>query len=278
MLRVCSLGSGSSGNGLVVEARDGLQVNRALIDCGFNVRELRRRLQRAGLDIDALDAVFVTHEHSDHVGGVVALARRHGIPVYCTAGTAAAAGIDAGEYRASGLRPAARACLGRPGAALRWHCIGAGEIVAVGALSVLAYDVPHDASEPVQFTFSDGARRAGLLTDSGDCSDVIATVLSGLHALVLECNHDEAMLRNGPYPAFLKTRILGARGHLSNRQAAGILQRVDCSQLAWIAAAHLSKTNNHPSLARAALAEALHCAEADVAVADQQDGLAWRDV
>lgn len=258
MLRVCSLGSGSSGNGLVVEARDGLQVSRALIDCGFNVRELQRRLQRAGLDIDALDAVFVTHEHSDHVGGVAALARRHGVPVYCTAGTAAAARIDTG--------------------ALAWHCICAGEIVAIGALSVLAYDVPHDASEPVQFTFSDGARRAGLLTDAGACSDVIATVLSGLHALVLECNHDEAMLRDGPYPAFLKARILGAHGHLSNRQAAGILQRVDCTKLGWIAAAHLSRTNNHPSLARAALAEALRCAEADIAVADQQDGLAWREV
>lgn len=258
MLRVCSLGSGSSGNGLVVEAREGLQVNRVLVDCGFNVRELQRRLQRAGLAIDDLDAVFVTHEHSDHVGGVGALARRHGVPVYCTGGTAAAARID--------------------GAGIDWHCICAGEIVAIGALSVLAYDVPHDASEPVQFTFSDGDRRAGLLTDSGRDSDVIATVLSGLNALVLECNHDEAMLRAGPYPAFLKARILGARGHLSNRQAAGILQRVDCSKLGWIAAAHLSQTNNHPSLARAALAEALRCETAEIDVADQSDGLAWRAV
>lgn len=258
MLRMCSLGSGSSGNALVVEARDGGQVSRVLVDCGFNVRELQRRLQRAGLGIEALDAVFVTHEHSDHVGGVAALARRHGVPVYCTAGTAAAARIDAGN--------------------ITWHGICAGEIVAIGALSVLAYDVPHDASEPVQFTFSDGARRAGLLTDAGACTDVIATVLSGLHALVLECNHDEAMLRGGPYPAFLKARILGDYGHLSNRQAADLLQRLDCSQLGWIAAAHLSSTNNHPTLARAALAGALHCTAAEIAVADQQDGLAWRDV
>lgn len=258
MLRVCSLGSGSSGNGLVVEARDGLQVSRILVDCGFNVRELQRRLQRAGLAVDDLDAVFVTHEHSDHVGGVAALARRFALPVYCTAGTAGAARLDV--------------------TAIDWHCICAGEIIAIGALSVLAYDVPHDASEPVQFTFSDGERRAAILTDTGCDTDVIARVLSGLNALVLECNHDEAMLRNGPYPAFLKARILGAQGHLSNRQAAGLLQRVDCSKLGWIAAAHLSQTNNHPALARAALADALHCASTDIEVADQFDGLAWRDV
>jgi phosphoribosyl 1,2-cyclic phosphodiesterase len=258
VLRVCSLGSGSGGNGLVVEACEGTTSTRILIDNGFNLRQLERRLQRAGLTLDALDAVFVTHEHSDHVGGIAALWRRRRIDVYCTDGTARAAGFV--------------------GQQVAWHRVQAGDTVALGVLAVTAFAVPHDAGEPVQYVFTDGARRAGLLTDAGEASAEIVAALSNLHGLVLECNHDAQMLADGRYPPFLKQRIAGPVGHLSNEQAAGILQSIDRGSLNWIAAAHLSRQNNRPELARSALAGVMGCADGEVAVADQDEGLAWRTV
>jgi phosphoribosyl 1,2-cyclic phosphodiesterase len=258
VLRICSLGSGSSGNGLVVEVREGPHASRILVDNGFNLRQLGQRLQRVGLEVESLDAVLVTHEHADHVGGVAALARRHGLPVFCTAGTAAASMFDDGR--------------------IDWRRVEAGQAVEIGALRVEPYAVLHDAAEPVQYTFTDGSRRAGLLTDAGECSDTIVAALSGLHALVLECNHDAEMLQRGAYPPFLKARIAGARGHLSNAQAADILDRIDRAQLGWIAAAHLSRSNNRPDLARQALAGVLKCAEEEIGVAYQDVGLDWRSV
>jgi phosphoribosyl 1,2-cyclic phosphodiesterase len=257
VLRLCSLGSGSSGNALVVEATDGLAATRILIDDGFNLRQLARRLERAGLGIDSIDAVFVTHEHSDHSAGVAALARRHNVAVYCTAGTATACCLDEHD--------------------VAWHRVEAGSVVDVGALRVQPYAVPHDASEPVQYTFTDGARRAGVLTDAGECSDGIIRALGGLHALVLECNHDLQMLQQGAYPAFLKQRIAGARGHLSNEQAARILGQLERSQLRWVAAAHLSAANNRPELAQRSLAGVLDCDAGQVLVAEQSTGFAWRE-
>lgn len=258
MLRVCSLGSGSGGNALVVEARDGLFTTRVLVDNGFTVKQLARRLERAGLSLRDIDAIIVTHEHSDHAGGVARFACMAGIPVYCSRGTA----------RSSGLEDS--------GAEL--HQIRAGVRIELGPLAIDPYAVPHDATEPLQFVFTDGDRRAGLLTDAGDCSDTIVRALSRAHALLLECNHDESMLYEGSYPNFLKTRIGGALGHLSNGQAAKILRKLDCSRLGWIAAAHLSKVNNTPFLAQLALSVELDCHTQEIAVADQDDGLAWRAV
>lgn len=258
MLRVCSLGSGSGGNALVVEARDGLFLTRVLVDNGFSVKQLGRRVERAGLSLRDIDAIIVTHEHSDHVGGVARFACKAGIPVYCSRGTARSSGLDE-----SGVE---------------LHHIRAGSRVEIGPLAVDPYAVPHDAAEPLQFVFSDGDRRAGLLTDAGQCSDIIVQALQRVHALLLECNHDETMLHSGSYPHFLKTRIGGSLGHLSNNQAAKILRKLDCSQLVWIAAAHLSKVNNSPFLAQLSLSVALDCQPNDIAVADQDDGLAWRAV
>jgi phosphoribosyl 1,2-cyclic phosphodiesterase len=255
VLRLCSLGSGSSGNSLVAEAKDGLATTRILVDNGFNLRQLTRRLARAGLGVESLAGIFVTHEHSDHSAGVAALSRRHGVPVYCTAGTASACSF---------------AELG-----VEWIRIAAGTVVELGALRVEAYAVPHDASEPVQYTFTDGSRRAGLLTDAGESSDNIVQALGGLDALVLECNHDLQMLQQGAYPGFLKRRIAGDLGHLSNEQAAAILGSVDRSRLRWVAAAHLSAANNRPELAQRALAGILQCESREVLVAEQSAGLDW---
>jgi phosphoribosyl 1,2-cyclic phosphodiesterase len=256
MLRFCCLGSGSEGNALVIEAIDGFWPTRVLVDNGFNLRQLRRRLARVGLTLDALDAIVVTHEHSDHAGGVAAFARRRRIPVYATAGTARACGLIG------------RGC--------DWRPLKDGVAVGVGGLAVRPYAVPHDAAEPVQFVFSDGAVRLGLLTDIGCVTERVVAALAGVHVFILECNHDEDMLRAGPYPFFLKTRIGGDHGHLSNAQAADLLARIDRRALQSVIAAHLSRSNNRPALARSALARVLNCGEAEVAVADQDEGLSWR--
>jgi phosphoribosyl 1,2-cyclic phosphodiesterase len=256
VLRFCSLGSGSEGNALVVEARDGLWPTRVLVDNGFNLRQLKRRLGRAGLTLDDLDAVLITHEHSDHAAGAALLARRRSIPVFASAGTARACQL------------VERGC--------DWRPLKDGVTVGVGGLAVRPYAVPHDAEEPVQFVFSDGAVRLGLLTDVGSACASVVKALAGLHAFILECNHDVEMLRTGPYPVFLKTRISGDRGHLSNDQAAALLRQVDRRSLRSVIAAHLSRSNNTPALARAALARVLRCGDADIDVADQDRGLDWR--
>lgn len=258
MLRFCCLGSGSEGNALVIEAVDGFWPTRILVDNGFNLRQLRRRLARVGLTIDSLDAVVVTHEHGDHAGGVVALARRKRIPVYATAGTARAC------------------CLLDQGC--DWRPLRDGALVGIGGVAVRPYGVPHDAAEPVQFVFSDGAVKLGLLTDIGSVTERVVSALAGVNVFILECNHDLGMLHAGPYPYFLKTRIGGDHGHLSNTQAAELLARIDRRALQSVIAAHLSRSNNRPALARAALASVLNCGDREVEVADQDEGLSWRTV
>jgi phosphoribosyl 1,2-cyclic phosphodiesterase len=258
VLRACSLGSGSSGNALVVEARDGHHVTRVLVDDGFNLKQLARRLERAGLSLQDIDAVLVTHEHSDHVGGVLRFARKAGIPVYCSEGTALASGLV--------------------GSGVDWRELVSGARQEIGALVIDPFEVPHDAAEPLQFVFGDGGRWLGLLTDTGAPTSIIASALRRVDALILECNHDETMLSTGPYAPFLKLRIAGARGHLSNAQAATLLRDLDCRRLGWVAAAHLSAQNNTPALACDALAAVLGCDGGEICIADQEEGFGWRTV
>jgi phosphoribosyl 1,2-cyclic phosphodiesterase len=255
VLRFCSLGSGSGGNAWVVEASEGLFATRVLIDNGFGPRQFDRRLQRVGLTLSDLDAVFLTHEHADHVGGVDVLLARCEVPLLTSAGTARAAGIAMDRRR---VRP-----------------VIAGEAVSIGALCIEPFDVPHDAAQPLHFCFSDGAGRLAIVTDLGCATTGVAQALRGLHTLVLECNHDERLLANGGYPAFLKARIAGDSGHLSNAQAAELLRLIPGPRPSRVVAAHLSKQNNQPQLAQRALAQVLGCDEGDVPVADQAEGLGW---
>jgi phosphoribosyl 1,2-cyclic phosphodiesterase len=257
VLRFCCLGSGSGGNAFVVEAADGRDSARVLIDDGFSPRELQRRLVRAGVDAGSLSGILVTHEHSDHAGGVCAFARRRQLRVYATEGTAVAAGFDP---------------------PLRLHWIRAGIELRIGPLRVLPIEVPHDAREPVQFLLSDGERRLAILTDLGHPAPSVTGVLSGLDALVLEFNHDLQMLRRGPYPPSLKARIESDMGHLSNEQSVRFLESIDRSRLTRVVAAHLSRTNNRPHLACAALACVQLSAQVQLDVADQTLGLPWRAV
>jgi len=255
MLRWCCLGSGSEGNALVIESSAGLFTTRVLVDNGFGPRILDRRLARVGLSVDDIDAIFVTHEHADHVSGVAALLSRRRIPLLCSAGTRRAAGLDAAD--------------------LDWRPLRAGQPLDLGELQIHPYAVPHDAAEPLQLVATDGERRFGLLTDIGAPTPEVARALDGLHALQLECNHDADLLAGGGYPPFLKQRIAGERGHLSNRQAAALLATIDRGRLHTVAAAHLSRSNNRPELAQHALSAVLGCAAELVHVARQDEGLGW---
>lgn len=257
MLRFCSLGSGSSGNATLVEARSGTTVTRLLIDCGLSLRELDARLALLGLAAGDLDAVFVTHEHSDHVGAAAALARRHRLPVWASQGTWLACREDLGPH---------------------WHPARDGEAIALGDLHLLPYTVPHDAREPLQLVCGDGRARLGVLTDAGTHTPHLLQQLAGCEALILECNHDPELLRRSRYPAFLKTRIAGPHGHLSNETAHEILRSCRHGRLRHVVAAHLSEENNRPALAAAALAAALGAEPDDIVVADASRGFGWLEV
>ncbi len=255
MMRFASLGSGSQGNALVLEVGN----TRLLLDCGFSVGETAARLARLELEPGDLDAVVVTHEHDDHIGGVARLARTHDLPVYLTYGTLSALGS---------------ACLG----IAEITTIDSHAPFSIGDVEVRPYPVPHDAREPAQFVFGDGAKRLGVLTDTGSSTPHIEAMLSGLDALVLECNHDLDLLMSGSYPPSLKRRIASRFGHLDNGTAAQLLASVDCSRLQHLIAAHLSQQNNTPELARTAAAQALNCAPEWIGIASQDEGFGWREI
>lgn len=256
-MRFASLGSGSAGNGLIVE----VQATRLLLDCGFGLRDACTRLARLGLAPEQLAAIVVTHEHDDHAGGVFKLAQKYRIPVWLTHGTLSMVERFLPAQRDFELR-----------------IIDSHQAFNIGDLQVQPFPVPHDAREPVQFAFQDGKHRLGVLTDTGTSTPHIETMLSCCDALMLECNHDLDMLMNGPYTRPLKQRVSGRLGHLDNASSAKLLANLDNSRLQHIVAAHLSAKNNLPSLAKQALSEALNC-EADwIGIADQAEGLHWREI
>ncbi|MDP3619556.1 MAG: MBL fold metallo-hydrolase [Ramlibacter sp.] len=254
-MRFKSLGSGSSGNATVVQARSGSTTTHLLVDCGLGIRQLDRRLAQAGMMADQLDAIFITHEHADHIGCARQVALRERIPVWMSHGTY----VAIGEPDFGGL--------------LRIACDSIA--MDLGAMEVLPFTVPHDAREPLQLTCNDGVSRLGLLTDLGHASTHVLTQLTGCRTLVLECNHDPDKLAESSYPAFLKRRVGGAYGHLSNEAAAQIAAAILPSGLKQVVAAHLSEQNNRPELARRALASALSCSDEDIHVADGPSGCGW---
>jgi len=249
-MRFASLGSGSEGNGLVIEAGS----TRVLMDCGFGLADSVARLARLGLQVADLAGIVVTHEHSDHIGGVGRLARKYRLPVWLTAGTLAMAqDLD--------------------GVAVQ--VIDSHAAFAVDGLEIQPFPVPHDAREPVQYVFGDGNRRLGVLTDAGSSTPHIETMLAGVDAMVLECNHDAAMLENGPYPESLKRRVGGRFGHLENGQSATLLAKLMHDKLQCVMVAHVSRKNNTAALAQRALAQVLNCTDQDVRVACQVTGFNW---
>jgi phosphoribosyl 1,2-cyclic phosphodiesterase len=258
MMRFCSLGSGSTGNATLIEASGGITTTRVLVDCGFSLRELTRRLARIGLLPADIDAVFITHEHGDHVGCAFTLARKHGIPVWTSRGT----------WRA----------IGEPDLPGLLHFARDLTPIVLGDLELMPYTVPHDAREPLQLRASDGAACLGVLTDAGCATPHLLAQLQRCHALLLECNHDRTMLVNSTYPRMLKARIGGPLGHLANDTAAEILSRCMHAGLKHLVAAHLSERNNRPELAQATLAAVFGGQPQEVTVADPLHGFEWLHV
>jgi phosphoribosyl 1,2-cyclic phosphodiesterase len=258
-MRFCNLGSGSAGNASLVEASQGITQTRLLIDCGFSERELLRRLARADCTAADISAIFITHEHGDHAGCALAFAQRHRVPLWTSRGTWRAIGKEGFDQKLLRL-------------------VQDGQCLPLGDMELHAFAVPHDAHEPLQLHCSDGARKLGVLTDLGSLTDKVAQALQHCDALLLECNHDEDMLRTSRYHAALKKRILGSHGHLSNTLAADLLAQCLHPKLQWVAAAHLSASNNLPSLAAAALAEVLNTPPESIPVALQSEGLDWMDI
>ena len=258
MLRFRSLGSGSSGNATLVEARSGARTTRILVDCGLGIRVLERRLGVAGLRPADLHAVLITHEHSDHIGCAQTLALREGVPVWMSRGTWSARG--------------------EPDFGGRLNLAAHASPFEVGDLKLHPFAVPHDAREPLQLTCTDGARRLGLLTDLGHAPASVLQALGGCHALLLECNHEPDLLASSAYPHFLKRRVGGDHGHLANVQAAEILRTLRHAGLGSVVAAHLSRKNNRPDLARSALSAVLGCQPAEILVADASQGTDWVSV
>ena len=254
-MRFSSIGSGSAGNGLVVEKAS----TRLLLDCGFGLKDAEQRLARLGFSPEKLTGILITHEHEDHAGGVFKLARKYSIPIWLTHGT---------------LKMVERIL---PAETLDLQIIDSHTKFNINAIEVTPFPVPHDAREPVQYTFSDGDKKLGVLTDTGCSTPHIQKMLSGCHGLVLECNHDIDMLMNGNYPKSLKQRVSGRLGHLDNASAAEILINLDNSKLKHIVAAHLSEKNNAPYLAIAALSRALSCEKDWIGIANQETGFAWRE-
>ena len=255
-MRFSSIGSGSAGNALVVEQSS----TRLLLDCGFGLRDTEQRLARISLSPDQLTGILITHEHEDHAGGVFKLARKYRIPVWLTHGT---------------LKMVERIL---PSEILDLRIIDSHSKFNINEIEIHPFPVPHDAREPVQYTFSNGDRTLGVLTDTGCSTPHIQAMLSGCDALMLECNHDIDMLMNGIYPMSLKQRVSGRLGHLDNKSAANILSKLDNSRLKHIVAAHLSEKNNKPELAIDALSGVLNCARDWIVIASQETGFDWREI
>jgi phosphoribosyl 1,2-cyclic phosphodiesterase len=225
-----------------------------MVDCGLTLKaaeERMRALDRHPCDIDAL---LVTHEHSDHIGGVARFARRHGTPVWMTHGTASSR--------------AARKLA-------RIHTFSCHRELRIGSIDVQPFPVPHDAREPAQFAFRSGGRKLGILTDTGHITAHIMEQLAGCDALALECNHDLDTLWNGAYPRPLKARVASALGHLNNQQAAELLDVVGHPELQWVVALHLSENNNTPDLVQRSLAERLDQPRQSLHVARQDEPSGW---
>ncbi len=250
-MRFASLGSGSRGNGSIVAS----QTTILLVDCGFHYKEALHRLKRLSLDPEDLDGILVTHEHSDHVSGVEALANRHSIPVYASRGTWIEIGIN--RFNKS---------------------INIKDFFSIGDIDISPVTVPHDAREPLQFVFHCEGTRLGILSDLGSVSSRVIEGYQDLDAILVEFNHDLELLEKGPYPAFLKTRVSSDFGHLNNAQASELLQRIVSDRLKTVVACHISETNNDTFRVKQALDHVLEHQDVQRLVASQSDGFPWIEI
>ena len=269
-MRFCSLGSGSAGNAMLLEWSHEGKARCLLLDCGFSERELGIRLAGRGLSIKSLDAILITHEHGDHLGKAPSIAAKHQVPLWSTLGT---------------LRPLLLSPTTDVEPLFAHRRLQPGVCYELHGLTIEAVAVPHDANEPVQFIFSFDAGagmpplRLGVLTDLGHASSHVIARYQNLDALVLETNHDVAMLEQSSYPSTLKKRVGGDWGHLSNLQSAQFLMAIGAGMMPCVIAAHLSRQNNHPDRVRNTMREYLGQAFSErLIIAEQDCGFDWQDV
>jgi phosphoribosyl 1,2-cyclic phosphodiesterase len=252
-MTVSVLASGSRGNATFVKTG----CVRLLIDAGISFKELAKRLEAIGEEPDGIDAVLITHEHTDHSGGLKTLMKELPVQAFLTWGTIGALHADEYELNGSKLVP-----------------IPAGIPFVVGDVEVFPFSVPHDAAEPVAFSVSCGGAKLTQLTDIGYMPDHVAQRLGGSDVLILESNHDLEMLRVGPYPWTLKQRLMGRYGHLSNTATARFIREQFDGRAQHVVLAHLSSKNNHPELARQETARALRdrgCGHTQLTVTSQDE-------
>ena len=227
MISVSALASGSKGNSVFIDGPEGA----LLVDAGLSARELVRRMGIVGADPDRLRAILVTHEHSDHLRGARVLARRLGLPVYGTGATLAAAHLPP-EISERPITP--------------------GTPFDAAGFSVVPFSLPHDAADPVGYVIYGQGIRIGIATDLGSVNALVRERLTGCDMLLIESNYDERMLLEGPYPWFLKQRIQGRLGHLSNDRSASFLSELLHTGLQRVVLGHLSEVNNNPERALSA--------------------------
>lgn len=229
-MRICSIASGSSGNCIYV----GSDTTHLLVDVGISGKRTEAGLKELDLSMRDIDGIFITHEHADHIAGLGVLARKYGVPIYATGGT-----IEAIKKSSS---------VGEIPEDL-FQKIRADEKIMIKDIVCNPMKISHDAAEPVAYRISHGRKKVGIITDLGTYNDYTVECLRGMDALLLEANHDVNMLQVGPYPYYLKQRILGDRGHLSNERAGQLLCDLLHDNLQAVMLGHLSKENNLPELA-----------------------------
>lgn len=244
-LAVCILASGSRGNAIYIT--DG--TTAILVDAGPSGIEIQRRLKSRGLYPESLKAILVTHEHADHIQGVGALSRRLKLPVYLNQKTEKASFIFQKIQTA--------------------HYFECGRPFKINELTIHPFSVSHDAEDPAGFTIQKNGLKIGIVTDLGTVSSMVKHHLKGCALLILEANHDPAMLINGPYPWPLKQRIQSRIGHLSNKESKTLLNEIIDDRLQYVILAHLSETNNTPQKALTTVAKALQNCPAQLTVATQ---------
>lgn len=253
-MKICLLASGSKGNSILIESGS----TKILVDAGLSAREIRKRLELVGVDSHDLSALLITHEHTDHIRGLGPLVRQMKIPVYLQTDLARKLpDIGATEY----VRE-----------------FSEGEEFHFEDVLVRPFAVTHDALAPVGFTFSTEEGKVGLATDLGVVTRLVADCLLGCRALILETNHDDEMLRDGPYPWALKQRVRSNHGHLSNRAGSDLLRHLLWDGLESVFLGHLSETNNRPELALAEVQQVLtaqtHC-DPEVVLGKQGMPVMW---
>ena len=253
-MKICLLASGSKGNSILVESGK----TRLLIDAGLSARELRKRLDSVGVEAESLDALLITHEHGDHVRGLGPLVRQLDLPVYLQ--------TDLARKLPD---------VGKP------ECVQEfvdGEEFTIKDLTIRPFAITHDCLAPVGFTLDGELGKVGVATDLGIVTRLVTECLQGCRALVLETNHDEELLRDGPYPWKLKQRVRSNHGHLSNNAAGNLLQNLLWNGLETVFLGHLSETNNRPDLAVEVVREVLekqNICEPQVLLGKQQLPVLW---